>query len=91
MTTTGGWRIESWSREHSRGTIRAEHVGSPALDAAVADVDDFVLGERVHVELEAIPGSYRVKRIWPDVPRFRDPSPKPRVADANPGTQVGDP
>jgi len=63
------WRISTWSREHGRGTLESEHFRDVGFDAYRAEVDDFRAGELVHVELE--PGAPpRVRRVWPDDPRF---------------------
>lgn len=79
---SSGWTIESWSRELSRGTIRADQMGSLGFDGAIADVDDFVVGEAVLVEFERHHGTFRVTRVSPDIPRFRDPSAATAVTDA---------
>jgi hypothetical protein len=65
------WRIAKWSREHGRGTIESEHFKDVAFDAHCAEVDDFKEGEPVHVEVENIGGTMRVKHVWPDDPRFK--------------------
>lgn len=59
-----GWRIEAWSREHGRGRVASE-AGSLELDAAVALVDDFVVGELVDIVLE----HGRVRQIQPRAAR----------------------
>jgi hypothetical protein len=64
------WRIAAWSRETGRGTIQSEHYDGVPFDGANADVDDFRVGELVHVELVAGLDLPQVRRIWPDDPRF---------------------
>jgi hypothetical protein len=65
------WRILEWSRELGRGAIGSTHFARVEFDGGCADVDDFVIGEPVHVELEGTEGPMRVRRVWPDLPRFR--------------------
>jgi hypothetical protein len=67
------WRILEWSRERGRGAISGLHFDRVEFDASHADVDDFVIGEAVHVELEGVGPSLRVRRIRPDLPRFCAP------------------
>lgn len=64
------WRISSWSRELGRGTIDSDHYRGIAFDAACADVDDFRIGELVHINLVESTDPPRVRRIWPDDPRY---------------------
>ncbi len=64
------WKIVEWSRERARGVI-ASGIGRLPFDASVADVDDFVVGEAVGVKLARAGYSFRVLRLWPDVPRFK--------------------
>jgi hypothetical protein len=45
------WRILEWSRERGRGAICGLHFDRIEFDASQAYVDDFVIGEAVHVEL----------------------------------------
>jgi len=65
------WRIARWSRERGRGAVECGPGGEHLeFDAAVAHVDDFEVGESVHVRLKIQPDeSYRVTEIWPDDPR----------------------
>jgi hypothetical protein len=65
------WRILEWSRELGRGAIGSAHFARVEFDARCADVDDFTIGEPVHVELEGTEAPMRVRRVWPDMPRFR--------------------
>jgi hypothetical protein len=67
------WRILDWSRERGRGAITSPHFSRVEFDASCAEVDDFVVGETVHVQVEGAGSSLRVLRIWPDLPRFRPP------------------
>jgi hypothetical protein len=64
------WRILEWSREHGRGAIAGLHFDRVEFDASRADVDDFVIGELVHVEIEGSGPELRVRRVRPDLPRF---------------------
>jgi hypothetical protein len=64
------WRVLSWSRELGRGAITSPHFPRLEFDAAVADVDEFTVGEVVHVELDTSAAPPRVLRVWPDLPRF---------------------
>jgi hypothetical protein len=73
------WRILSWSRELGRGAITSTHFARVDFDAAVADVDDFKTGEIVHVDLDPSATPLRVRRIWPDLPRFRARSGAPEI------------
>jgi len=73
------WRILSWSRELGRGALTSPHFARVDFDAAVADVDDFTIGEIVHVELDASTTPLHVRRVWPDLPRFRARSDAPEV------------
>lgn len=66
------WRIAAWSRAEARGEIESA-LGRLPFDASVADVDDFDVGEAVEVRLAPAGDSWRVLRLWPDVPRFRPP------------------
>jgi hypothetical protein len=68
------WRILEWSREHGRGAITSPHFSRVEFDGSCAEVDDFVVGETVHVQVEGAGFSLRVQRIWPDLPRFRAPA-----------------
>src|SRR5262245_19242579 len=68
------WRIASWDRAKARGTIVAEQQPALDFDAAAAFVDDFVVGEAVHVELRRAGDSFSVTKIWPDDPRVPDPT-----------------
>ena len=73
------WRIVEWSREKARGTIESDQesgvrAGPMVFDGAVALVDDFEVGELVHIEVEAVGEEHRVVRIWPDDPRFNVPA-----------------
>lgn len=45
---SGGWRIATFDRAEGRGTITSD-LGTLAFDAAVALVDDLVVGEEVEV------------------------------------------
>lgn len=65
------WRILEWSRALGRGAIAGAHYPRVEFDASRADVDDFVIGEVVHVEVEGDGPGLRVRRVWPDLPRFR--------------------
>jgi len=64
------WRILEWSRERGRGAITGAHFDRVEFDASRADVDDFTIGELVHVELEGSGSGLRVRRVRPDLPRF---------------------
>jgi hypothetical protein len=77
-----GWTIKSWDRERARGVIASRQIGDVAFDGAAALVDDFRVGERVEVELERRGDSFRVKRIWPDDPRFAPRGDLPAIAPA---------
>jgi hypothetical protein len=69
----GNWCIASFDRELARGTI-VSGLGSLPFDAAVATVDDFVIGEEVSVSLRPNPraaGGYDVTRVAPV--SFRQP------------------
>lgn len=66
-----GWRIVEWSREQGRGAIESPHFKRVEFDAARADVDDFAIGEAVCIDSEISGDTVRVKRIWPDIPRFK--------------------
>jgi hypothetical protein len=81
LNVVSEWRIVEWSRELGRGAIGSRHFARVEFDAARADVDDFALGEEVHVELEGTTPPVRVRRVWPDLPRFRAP---PGTAEAPP-------
>src|SRR5262245_15290241 len=72
MTT---WRIVRWSRELGRGAIQGAHGDPLEFDGNRADVDDFEMGELVHVDLERAGDSFKVLRIRPDLPRFSAPEP----------------
>ena len=52
------------------------------FDASIAYVDDFQIGEEVHVELERDGATWRVVKIWPDNPRFAPPVPVDQCAPA---------
>ncbi len=71
------WRIKTWDRSRGLGTITCPQLGDLPFDGHAAMVDDFVLDEAVHVELQPTGGSYRVRRIWPDDPRFVPLGPTP--------------
>jgi hypothetical protein len=76
------WRILEWSRERGRGATGSPHFPRVEFDAACADVDDFAIDERVHVELDA---AMKVRRIWPDLPRFRAPAGVPAAPELDEG------
>jgi len=59
-----GWYVVEWSKERGRGSVESQ-VGRVEFDGAIAEVDDFVVGEPVQVELERAGDGYRVRRIWP--------------------------
>lgn len=67
------WRIAKWSKELGRGQIVGTMADPLDFDASLASVDDFRIGEEVHVELERDGTSWRVTKIWPDDPRFSWP------------------
>lgn len=67
------WRIAKWSKELGRGQIVGTMADPLDFDASLASVDDFRIGEEVHVELERDGTSWRVTKIWPDDPRFSGP------------------
>ena len=67
-----GWNIIEWSRERARGRVESD-AGVLDFDGAVADVDDFRVGEAVELELVADGTTYRVVRIWPVDARYRPP------------------
>ena len=64
------WRISKWSKELGRGQIVGTLADPLDFDASIAHVDDFRIGEEVHVELEREGDTWRVTKIWPDDPRF---------------------
>lgn len=64
------WTIAEWDRSRGVGVISSPDLGDLAFEAAVATVDDFMVGEAVEVALEPMDGSYRVSAIWPDDPRL---------------------
>jgi len=68
------WRILEWSRERGRGAITSPHFARVEFDGSLGEVDDFVVGETVHVEVDGAGSSLLVRRIWPDLPRFRAPA-----------------
>jgi len=68
------WRIVQWSKELGRGVIESPHYKNVRFDAARADVDDFSIGEVVCIEGEFKGSDVQVKRIWPDIPRFKRPA-----------------
>jgi hypothetical protein len=74
------WRIAAWSREAGRGLVSSPHFQGVPFDAAYAEVDDFILGELVHVETERVSTGLRITRIRPDMPRF---VPEPGLRRAN--------
>ncbi len=80
MGETGAdWTVESSSLELGRGTIRADQRGSLAFDAAIADVDDFVVGEAALVELEGRTAPFEQSESHPafhgsEIRRPREPS-----------------
>lgn len=57
--------VESWSHERGRGTVRFARGGSLPFDASVAEIGGLVVGEHVHVTLEAADGRVRVVRLAP--------------------------
>ncbi len=67
------WKISRWSRELGRGEIVPDQGAPLEFDASVATVDDFQIGEEVHVEVERGGAGWRVVRVWPDDPRFEPP------------------
>jgi hypothetical protein len=68
------WKIETWSRERGLGSVGCPSLGLVLpFDAAVAVVDDFTVGEDVLVELQPAGGSFKVRRVTPDIPRFTRP------------------
>ena len=69
------WRITKWSKELGRGQIIGTVADPLDFDASIAYVDDFRIGEEVHVELERDGATWRVTKIWPDDPRFVLPVP----------------
>jgi hypothetical protein len=74
------WYIVAWSRESGRGLVSSPHFQNVPFDASCADVDDFKLGEHVHVETVRTGAELKIRRIWPDLPRFR-PQPGGRCAE----------
>lgn len=44
------WRVLEWSTEAARGAIGSPHFPRVEFDAAIADVDDFEVGEEVFGE-----------------------------------------
>lgn len=64
------WRISKWSKELGRGQIVGTMADPLDFDASIAYVDDFRIGEEVHVELDREGDTWRVTKIWPDDPRF---------------------
>ena len=67
------WHITAWDRERGSGSI-VSHAGETLeFDASVALVDDFIVGEGVHIELARHGESFRVVRLWPDDPRVTHP------------------
>jgi len=67
------WRIAKWSKELGRGQIVGTMADPLDFDASIAYVDDFRIGEEVHVELERDGSTWRVTKIWPEDPRFSPP------------------
>ena len=78
--TKPAWIIAEWSREQARGAVSCAAHGRIEFDAAVAAVDDFRIGEPVHLRLSRDAGSFRVLEIWPDDPRIKCSSSLPSVA-----------
>lgn len=60
--------IESWSREHGRGSVNVTTFGSLPFDASVAEVGNFVVGESVLATVEPVGTSFRVVRVVPTLP-----------------------
>ncbi|MEZ4329257.1 MAG: hypothetical protein R3B40_28775 [Polyangiales bacterium] len=67
-----GWKIIEWSQERARGRVESG-AGVLDFDAAIADVDDFRVGESIELELVRDGATYRVLRIWPVAMRYRPP------------------
>ena len=67
------WWIAAWSRERGVGEV-ASGIGRLPFDAAIALVDDFEIGELVHVRLEPAGDTWKVLSVAPDLPRFRPPA-----------------
>ena len=83
------WWITEWSRERGRGRIKGTLADPIAFDASVALVDDFKIGEQVHVELERHGDGWRVTKIAPDDPRFTSPQTVPKgTAPLDAGLQL---
>jgi len=78
------WRISRWSRELGRGEIVPDQGAPLDFDASVATVDDFRVGEEVHVEVERSEAGWRVVRVRPDDPRFEPPGFCPPGKSASP-------
>jgi GNAT superfamily N-acetyltransferase len=75
MSGRRGWFVKSWDRARASGVITSDELGDLTFDGSVALVDDFVAGEPVEIELDRLGGGgYRVRRIWPDDPRFVAPA-----------------
>ena len=83
------WRILSWSSELGRGAITSPHFARVDFDAAIADVDDFTVGEVVHIELDPAAAPLRVRSVWPDLPRFRARFGVPEVPALEDDLRVG--
>ncbi|MDH3998190.1 MAG: hypothetical protein OET90_05060 [Desulfuromonadales bacterium] len=64
------WNIIEWSREHGRGRIAGTKASPLDFDASVALVDDFRIGEEVHIEIERQGDTWKVTKVTPDDPRF---------------------
>lgn len=81
------WQITSWDRMRGRGTIACTGMGEIEFDGSVALVDDFDVGEGVHVELASHDDSFRVTKIWPDDPHVPYSSTNPDAPASIPRSQ----
>src|SRR5688572_27331258 len=59
------WRIETWSTDDRRGTVRGKHLGPLEFAEGQTIVFDYRIGEEVLVDVEESAAGWQVTKVRP--------------------------